>query len=48
LPKTCGSSSIIPLEGTESPEFVALKAADEKVVDKNLACNEITRKNFVQ
>ena len=34
-------------EGMESPEFIALKAADVNVVNKNLACKEVVEKMFV-
>ena len=40
-------AAVQPLDGTESPEFVAFKAADIIVVDKNLACAEVVGKMFV-
>ena len=40
-------AAVQPLDGTESPEFVAFKAADKIVVDKNLACAEVAGKMFV-
>ena len=36
-----------PLDGTESPEFVAFKAADKILIGKNLACAEVAGKMFV-
>ena len=37
----------MPLEGTESPDFVASKEADINVVNKNLPCMEFAEKMFV-
>ncbi len=37
----------MPPEGFESMEFVASKAADRKVVDKNLDCVDVAGKMFV-
>ena len=40
-------AAVQPLDGTESPEFVAFKVTDKNVVDKNLACAEVAGKMFV-